>query len=332
MQNLASSDQLQPGASDPAPTANSSQAQAPAMPCAPPQQPWQPQCRMSGWASLSGGNITARGYGSSSRWGNALSPYWQARGMAHLGGLRFETRSTMLHWVAHLPRVVEAPPHGCPDLFEQACATCTQQQGWEFAHACLGAWNYIGPAIQHDTRAALEKYAQANSITLPHFEASDAVIQDRCASDTWLSHPEYGSAGFSYYKLMPADVKRVFIVGDPGMYQSQHNCRARRDAMKQYIEAVQPDLKVAFLGDTAFMDFARLVYAPMFFKDMGSFGLWAALANSGQVFSSPLYPNKTFNTTGWTWSTAPVLLPDVAKREGLKAGDLKAIIKWHQQH
>lgn len=48
---------------------------------------------------------------------------------------------------------------------------------------CLGAWNYIAPIVRRDTQAALKAYAAANNVTLPAFEPTDAVIQDRCAPD-----------------------------------------------------------------------------------------------------------------------------------------------------
>lgn len=61
---------------------------------------------------------------TSQRWGNVLSPYWQARALAELAGHGFNGYVGFEHsWLKYLPQ--ELPPQRCPDLkrFEQACST-----------------------------------------------------------------------------------------------------------------------------------------------------------------------------------------------------------------
>lgn len=85
-------------------------------------------------------------------------------------------------------------------------------------------------------------------------------------------------------------------------------------------------------------DFAKLLLAPVLYKDaQSSFGLWAALANRGQVWSVPLLGTYTNNTkpdlgVSWHWSDAPVLYPDVAAAKGITLDSPADIIKWLQEN
>ena len=80
-----------------------------------------------------------------------------------------------------------------------------------------------------------------------------------------------------------------------------------------------------------------MLLAPTFFRDsQSSFGLWAGMANNGNVHAIPLLASKQqggVTTTpdlglDWVWSTAPVLYPDVAKNLNLTLGDHEGLLEW----
>lgn len=83
-------------------------------------------------------------------------------------------------------------------------------------------------------------------------------------------------------------------------------------------------------GGELWEDFARLARAPRLFKDSGStFGLWAGVANQGEVWSTPIvvqrssYGNELSDRTvylgdRWHWVTnVTVMLPKVAHAAGI---------------
>lgn len=89
------------------------------------------------------------------------------------------------------------------------------------------------------------------------------------------------------------------------------------------------------VGGAVHEDFGHLLYAPLLFKDAGSsFGLWAAMANKGDVWSTPLperYSSHNltpFLGANWHWSAAPVLYPATAARLNLTLSKPQEIIKW----
>lgn len=62
------------------------------------------------------------------RWGNALSPYWQARALALMAGQGFDAYEGFEGgWMQHLPK--KLPPTTCPELgrFKEACDQCKQR-------------------------------------------------------------------------------------------------------------------------------------------------------------------------------------------------------------
>jgi hypothetical protein len=112
-----------------------------------------------GWQLPGSAVLFASVYSSDTRWGNELSRYWQARGMARLGGLSFVAVGDFTHaWLRYLPLYVPAPavsPDSC-DEFDAACAACGD---WKYSHKCLGGWTVVGDEVVADTRAALVRYA-----------------------------------------------------------------------------------------------------------------------------------------------------------------------------
>lgn len=86
---------------------------------------WSPDCPLAAHARVRrGNNIFYWTPYTSTRWGNALSPYWQARAVAELAGYGFNAYGGFSHgWLKHLPK--DVPPQGCPNItiFNQACSS-----------------------------------------------------------------------------------------------------------------------------------------------------------------------------------------------------------------
>lgn len=206
--------------------------------------------------------------------------------------------------------------------------------GWEFAHTCVGGWTEIRGTIRHDSMKALHSWAAARNITLPTYQAGDVVIQSRCAPDTILDHDDYGPAAFSYYDAIAGEAtppgavrrRRITILYDPTMKYAP--CDTIHQELVKHLKTKYPDTDVAVGGGTAFDDWYQLSAAPLVFKDStSSYGLWAALASSGQVWSAPLRlwglgPSTSgkeatpYLGAGWHWVHNKVLYPHVAEALG----------------
>ncbi|PNW78237.1 hypothetical protein CHLRE_09g386759v5 [Chlamydomonas reinhardtii] len=299
------------------------------------------------------GRAVSAAFVSQGPWGNLLSPYYMGLAVAQLLGFPYRYHSGFSEdaWLRHLPREV-APGLVCANASEvaRACQRCADPNMWEFAHGCDAGWTRTRKAMQHVTRAALESWAQAAGKALPAFEAGDAVIQVRCAQDTLLAHGYYGPTAFSAYTTyLPPDTKRVFAIyahhghNGPAVYTP---CDKLVDAMGRFITQRRPGVSFGILGGEKWEDFARLVYAPVAFRDsMSSFGLWATLANTGRVFAPPgLAPikdsHKSLDYTlpyvddTYRFVNVPVLYPEVARRLNLttdladQSPQIDRIIAW----
>ena len=150
--------------------------------------------------------------------------------------------------------------------------------------------------------------------------------------------------------------------------------------MEQEEETVTPfflsppilDRKVWQMGQSSFSCETagpplRMLLAPTLFRDsQSSFGLWAAMANPGEVHSVPLripdgrgdqrqsggqiarppteaegLPNPAPRIDpaatpdlgpDWVWSAAPVLYPSVAEGLGLSRDDPEGLLSWLERH
>jgi hypothetical protein len=244
---------------------------------------FQPECWSSALARIQFGinNTVFWVPYSTSRWGNVLSPYWQARGLAHTAGWNFDSYNGVdRDWLQLLPK--RAPAGACadPPAFKKACDSCADS--WEYAHRCPGAWIHIRQQIQQDTQAALRAWFSNNNKPIPTFGAQDVVIQLRCDVDTLLVHQEFGPAGFSYYKSIPPTATTIIILRDTTV--TLPACLRITQALQQHLTRTFPSATVKVQGHDRHSDFAALVFAPYMFRDsQSSFGLWAAAANSGQV-------------------------------------------------
>eukprot|EP00882_Tetradesmus_deserticola_P011111 GHRQ01011748.1.p1 GENE.GHRQ01011748.1~~GHRQ01011748.1.p1 ORF type:complete len:342 (+),score=112.74 GHRQ01011748.1:47-1072(+) len=300
---------------------------------------WVPECWSATYANINFGGDRTLYYTpyTSRRWGNALSPYWQARALALIAGQGFDAYGGFEHgWMQHLPR--KRPPTTCPELdrFKLACRQC-DSDSWMHAHRCHGAWLQIRPTIINDTHAAVQSWLQARNQQQPAFNPGDVVIQSRCSEDTLLSHEEFGPAGFSFYRSINVTATQaIYIVAEPG--KQLPACAAIRAAKLNHLAVLYPNSEVQMVGGSLEEDFLRLMFAPVLYKDaQSSFGLWAGLANRGQVFSVPMLPLFTNNTTpdlgrDWHWVHAPVLYPSVAASAGITINNTEAIISWLQEH
>eukprot|EP01084_Bolivina_argentea_P227523 384250_1 len=79
----------------------------------------------------------------SKRWGNVLSPMWQARAMAILGGYIYTSRIFGSRtWMEYLPHKYYNISGVNITQFHIACNSCHGKR-WEFAHECFNAWDFI---------------------------------------------------------------------------------------------------------------------------------------------------------------------------------------------
>ncbi len=180
----------------------------------------------------------------------------------------------------------------------------------------------------------MEAWAAAHNRTLPSFDPRDAVIQLRCAEDTLLVHELYGPTAFSMYdKHLPQDVRRVFAAyahhghNSPKVVQP---CERIVAALKKYIKKIRPHADLMVAGGDQWDDWARMVYAPVVFRDStSSWGLWSTLAGTGKGFAPPIFATDKDAMTKLHFATphvdesytfvpdAKVLYPAVAKAAGL---------------
>ncbi|CAF3948959.1 unnamed protein product, partial [Rotaria sp. Silwood1] len=232
-------------------------------------------------------------------WGNTLSPYWQARGVAFLWGSSFALdRWDTSSWIRFLP--VWLPPvasNSCvkayPELLLRMCKDPGPDCNMLYAHKCVGAWNYIRNQIQQETRAALELWAHLNNRKLPVFNRYEMVVFDHCERNTMIHHYEYGPVGFSALQCIPKIVKTVYRVYAKD--RTNFYCDAIRTAHANYLRQTRPDISVIHFPGDIWEDFAKLVYAPyvLVMYAGSSFALWSTLANVGHVWIPPVYGGMT---------------------------------------
>ncbi|CAF1281658.1 unnamed protein product [Rotaria sp. Silwood1] len=203
----------------------------------------------------------------------------------------------------------------------------------EYAHKCVGAWNYIRNQILEDTRSALARWAQLNNETIPSFTPSEMVMYDRCSEGNTLRHPEYGPVAFSTFKCIPKTVTVLYHVYDEA--QTTFFCDALRREQTKYLKSIRPDITVIQSRGSAWQDFAKLVYAPyvLIISAGSTFALWATLANVGHVWIPPLYGGMTPDVgSNYHWISTPILYPSIGKKlnftEPRNTRDAEKLIEW----
>ncbi|KAG2500535.1 hypothetical protein HYH03_001312 [Edaphochlamys debaryana] len=284
------------------------------------------------------------------QWGNLVGPYFQCLSVAQLLGWTFRYASAFHEdWMARLPRTV-APGLVKVDPAEvkRAMDVCSNDL-WCFPHDCLYGWRAAKPAIQNVLRTTFFTWLRDTGKEPHAFAPTDALIQVRCSSDTLLWHSSYGPAAFSFYvRNLPAYVRRVYALHAQHGFMSPayfEPCERIVKALGEYITAHRPDVKFEIVGGERWEDFARLILAPVLFIEGGSsWGLWAALANTGRVFHPPFLA-PVWDGRGeaggflkprvhprFVVADANVLYPDVGHQQGLNAEDVDGIIRWLERN
>jgi hypothetical protein len=271
-------------------------------------------------------HVTAKrisvGLYSSSRWGNALSPYWMARALARMLNVDFTTGGfAHASWMRHLPTFVPRDPNGKPRYkdFARLCEACrVQPDNWGYAHRCATFFvRFIFGDIVRDTRAAMLAHVREGRDRMPDILPGDVVINDRCAQDAFLSHTEYGPIAFSFYEAMPQNATRI-LVCNAHEHLAFPPCRRKMDSFLAWLRRRYPRAEVVEKTEGIFESFARLVFSPIVFNSASTWTLWSVLANNGTVHSTPL-PFYLWNASriyhvfdgasNWRWDErVPVLL------------------------
>lgn len=256
-------------------------------------------------------------------WGNDLSVYWQARGIAHLAGIEFGLpgwpkvhfdHNSFLQYLPlhHQPipaltnrRALEVADAACP----HECHECYDPKWFQrYPHECTGAWTYIRPEIQMDTQAALDKVFNENAIVPPKFLPGDVVLHLRLE----FEHPQQAWPGRSVFaNHLPSRTKRIRIVHQPykdehfrawepstingGIHQNysveqQHNISILLRGYKEMLSDVCGGCTVIAETDSQLADFAKIARAPVVFGTGSTYGFWAAVSNKvGKVYMTPDY-------------------------------------------
>jgi hypothetical protein len=291
----------------------------------------------------------------SDRWGNVLSPYWQARAVAHLANYTYHGGAFAPDtWMRHLPTNVTPAPNCQPDAegFGRMCRDAGPKcDAMVYAHKCVGGWNLIVPAIQAGTRHALERDQAEGGVQLREWLQSDVVVYDRCAEDTVCGHPEHAPLGFSALAVLldrdnitggvgVGKLKRVVYVYDPQV--PQQLCVDIRAARIERIKQLLPEAEIELSAGTRAEDFAKLALAPnVFVTSQGSsFALWSTLANTGRVWMPRLYGEMAPDDVGanYRWLTKELLLTTQVCRDQLNVTNAHLprssplIVQWLQTH
>lgn len=246
-------------------------------------------------------------------WGNLLSVYWHARGVARLAGATFESSGFDGSILRFLPRRVTAEPE-LADVGELA-RVCEKCQGWKAAHphACQGGWVSLRSRVQQETQAALRAFA-AEAIggrSRERARVGDVVVHLRLD----LRHPMQrwpGRSSFEAEGVLPRGTRRVLLVhqaflpehfevswtatGDLGhvhhdahmtdKLQDRAVARGLKHLLAGYRELLQllcGTCEVSTETGSQSEDFLRLATAPVLFCTGSSFCLWAAMGNEGEV-------------------------------------------------
>eukprot|EP00667_Euglena_gracilis_P013459 EG_transcript_13895 len=248
--------------------------------------------------------------------GNHLAQYFQARGVALLGGMHFETIPPFEFQNIRLPKFVPRPME---NRFQRVlelkhyCDTCPSEPlFWRWYHTCPAAW--LAVDIPTELRRSI-------AILAPRYPRRRVVIQFRCGDSH--RHPDYGMLPFSFYhKALAGHVTKatkVSILPDPGVPHAQM-CRRLLKALTVAlnhtfgcpVEILQPSSLV--------QDYGTMLSARVFVSSVSSLGMWAALAGRGQAYV-PVHKIMIggkkpcldrFNITWIDTDSYSVIYPDVA--------------------
>lgn len=195
-------------------------------------------------------------------------------------------------WMEYLPKQVAAAPElAQPERFHQTCACVS-----EHFHGCAIGWSAMRPLVMEGTRAAMEAYMRTQPTTLAkslHFQPTDWLIYERCCV---FCHKNHGFSNIHAYDVLPKEGSyTIYTLSPPDADKNDGFglCTPLQKLRDEYILERNPKVRIVPLsGETLFEDFGRIVYAPnLLIPSTGtSFGLWAALANNGNVHMARANP------------------------------------------
>lgn len=265
--------------------------------------------------------------------GNVLSRYWNTRAMLHFAAVQFKVGPAtaiimeQTSFLRYLPFQSTAP--SCPDAlaYMSGCVGCSKmgQFSWlyDFPAMCNGAWTDYRHTIQKETMAALLQWHNATQQYAPVYGKNHAVVQYRCARDTFNAEG-YGPMGYSCYDVIPHTTVNITIVAS----MDHPPCARLVHDLRLYFNQTWKNANVSIVSSSIEHDFSMLAHAPLMIKHgQSTFGLWAGLTGSGTVYSIPLPAVSAINQTpnlghAWKWRDCPILPPQA------NIENVDRIIQW----
>eukprot|EP00667_Euglena_gracilis_P006737 EG_transcript_6791 len=252
----------------------------------------------SGRMSVQMANIDRAG----GRLGNKLTTFFNARALATLGGYSIED-SVLTYEDVKLP--VHWPPLSAANNFERVkeleeiCRTCPLSL--HYHNECPGL--YLAADARPYLRWAFGRYARPGP-------APDVAVQFRCTDSH--KHNMMGLLPFEYYHTALAphvtNRSRVSVLSD--VFQDESPCcsalaltlvEALRKAFHCPVELLYPT--------TVAGDFAFFMKAKVFVSSASTYGLFAAIAASGQAYlpvSPALFWKRTPCLAHVQWVSTPI--------------------------
>lgn len=238
--------------------------------------------------------------------GNALSSYFGYLSFAVLGGYDFYNPAGFEEqeagFLSYLPKYLPTTQPPDRPAFTTMCMRCGGTLS--LVHAtCDYGWSYVAGLARTLIRTALGTYLHDQTdqgLEFPTFFASsdDWLIYDRMLFPDLVAAPGVGVATISIYDHLPRNKNyTLYILECPrveGHRKLYEKLLLERD---RYFQTNLPRVKVVRLEPSSITeDFARMVYAPnlLLVTVLSTFGLWAAIASTGNVLTMPLRADMNF--------------------------------------
>ena len=256
----------------------------------------------------------------STRWGNALSVYWQARGVALLGGLSFEAARgggfASSSWMGNLPDSVRAAPASAERraALIASCSACASVE--QYPHECATpafAHRSLVAVARRDAGAAMAKwrelhYRSAATATRSSARATDhrVAVHVRCCNprnDPTKCTPGAGWLPWSFYRaaltsLATRPTEVILVAGrqcaDPrratcalGATVGAANCTDALSALQTRLKETRgtlldPGCLVVQQWETPARDWFTLIEADTLIAGVSTFSFWAAILHEGR--------------------------------------------------
>jgi hypothetical protein len=289
--------------------------------------------RPNGWRFLSldrstnvlGFEFEMRAFG----FGNLMTRYFAARLVAYLAGAAFNVSGLTQawhvepgypdpHWMKRLPFYVPATSEYRNDT--QLKSVCTREVPFNenYPHLSPFVWDkpFMYPIIGPEIRKAIKEHLEFMNLTMPVMDKDTTVIQFRCEAATVLQHPEFGMPEYNFYDTMPADVKKILIVGMKLIPQ----CELLLNSLKRYLAGFRPNAAISYQNNEAIeYDLATLMEAHTLFVPYSTFGITAMLGNSHKVTTA--WAMKVAGLPSWKNADVRYITPAVAASLGIGSVD-----------